>query len=126
MKSLFLFLALLSISSNAVTNSSGRGVVGTVAAGTNNVPVAYDATAGSRIINGLSPQSKGHLTVQNLTATALAVSFGKQSCASTNSDEMYVAANSANTKDFVDVQAVVCIRSLGSAISVGTVYAEVW
>lgn len=96
-----------------------------VTASSNNIPTAYGTGAGSQFLTGISDCS--HISVTNNTSSDIAVSLESPTCASTNADDVFVAASSVGWFDNVSINKVVCVRSdTGSLITSGDIKVSAW
>lgn len=88
----------------------------------NNIPNAFDQTAGSKMFSGLSSKY-GHLKVYNGTATRISVITSNDcgtSPSSTSSGRLTVESNEIGVFDDIAILDCVFIQSEGSAISSST------
>lgn len=106
----------------AETPRPQAGKVASRDASSTNIPTTY--TTGAGIMTSVS--GKSHLKVINNTGTALAVSTSTVTNCVGGTDNDVVPANGSSVSDAILLNSVVCVRSLGSAISTGTVYVVVW
>lgn len=100
-----------------------------IAAGTNNVPTAFAAAAGSKTVTGLGGKGYTHLMVINETATRIAVLSDASATvapSASSTERFFVAANSSLVLDDFPIQDTVYVQSDASAISSGTVNVTVW
>ena len=100
-----------------------------VVSGTNNIPTAYDTSAGSNAISGLGHKGYRHLFVYNGASTAIRVAFADPADGAPASDTtgfFYIPASSYVSFDEAKIFGSLYLESDGSAISSGTVYITVW
>jgi hypothetical protein len=94
-----------------------------VNASVNNIPMAYDATAGSQLRTDIQKQSR--IEILNTTSEVLLVSVGATSCVGAP-DNFVVPVGGSNSLWNVRAKKAVCIRSDGSAATTGKVYLSIW
>jgi hypothetical protein len=94
-------------------------------ASVNNIPIAYDTTAGSQLYT-FTP-SLTAFDIYNDTAVdiALKVNVTTLDCDSATGDTHYIPAGVGLSKDNIAIGKAICLRSLGAAITTGTVYVSV-
>jgi len=94
-------------------------------ASVNNIPTAYDATAGSQVKTNMHEITR--IQIFNTGTELLAVSVSDSSCSGSNKDNYLVPANSGgNTIEMIVVKKNLCLRSLGAAVVAGEVYVSAW
>lgn len=125
---ILLYLALTSATAGAVWPNPNVSKAGKIAAASNNIPVAFDTTAGSLILSAVGGKRYSHLKCENETATriAIATAEGVTAPSSTATTIIYIPANNFRILDEFTVLDKVYVQSDGSAISSGTVECEVW
>lgn len=131
MKSIALLLALL-VGVPSIAAPTPKPVTAKVVAGTNNIPVAFDETAGSKVLTGLRTNVAlefRHLIVLNETSTRIAVvsvTANTSAPSASINERVLVPASSSMVLDNVHILDKVYIQSDGSAISSGTVTVTVF
>ena len=90
-------------------------------ASVNNIPTAYDTTAGSQLASNLANRTM--FSIYNNTAVDIAVRVKGVTCDSATGDQYTIPAGLAFSPPTpIAINKVLCIRSLGAAINTGTVH----
>lgn len=119
MRKFFLLLVLL-----AMPAIAGAPVSASQDASSTNIPTSY-SSAGATLLT-LTSGTKSHIAVVNDTGTDIEVSVNATACGASSTAGFVVPDGLSATLDNVAINKVVCIKSLGSAISSGKVHAVVW
>lgn len=114
-----LFLALGTIAFGYQVSPKVPEALVVVDASVNNIPIAYDTTAGSQLYSNLGGRTAFDLC--NETLVAVAVRVQGVSCASATGDNYQVPAGVCLSKENIAINKVLCLRSLGAAITTGSV-----
>jgi len=94
-------------------------------ASADNIPVAYDTSDGSQLYAFLPSVTAFDICNMTLVDVALKVNVNVLDCASATGDTHYVPAGFCLSKENIAVGKAICLRSLGAAITTGTVYVSV-
>lgn len=115
------FVAILFLCIPAV---AGAPVSATQDASSTNIPTSY-SSAGATLMS-LSAGTKNNIAIVNDTATDIEVSVNGTACGSSSTAAFVVPDGMTATFEGMAINRVVCIKSLGAAISSGKVHAVVW
>lgn len=104
---------------------TGKATFAKIDASANNIPTTYGEGAGSTLLTGLINPS--HIALYNTSSTDIAVSlYSGETGATAATDALVVPKTGTLALDNVSIGTRVYIRSLGSAIATGILYATVW
>lgn len=93
-------------------------------ASSTNIPTSY-SSAGATLLS-MTSGTKNHIAFVNDTGTDIAVAVNGTACGASSVTAFVVPDGLSFTADDMAINRVVCIKSLGSAISSGSVHVTVW
>lgn len=120
MKFAFLFLLLSFVACGYSVSPKVPELDGTVDASVDNIPAAYSTAAGSQVYSNLGGVTS--VQVFNDTAEDVALYFAGTTCAGVVVDHVTVPAGVGWEDSNMAVNKVVCLRSKGAPIALGSVY----